>query len=189
MGAPKRNRKKYERPSTMWDKQRIESEHKLAGAYGLRNLRELWKATSEIRRIRRNAREVLSGSAGSEVGRQIISRLARYNVVEEGAIPDDLLVIKPESLLERRLQTIVYRKGMAKSLKQARQLITHGFIAINGRHVSSPGYLVNRNEEQQISYYKAIQIEQQVQNSAVAAASEAEKAAEPGNEPQTGNGE
>ncbi len=163
MGAPRRNRKKYERPSTMWNKHRIEEEHKLAGTYGLRNLRELWKATSEIRRIRRNAREVLSGNTGADVGRQIINRLARYNVVNEDAIPDDLLVIKPESLLERRLQTLVYRKGMAKSLKQARQFITHGFIAINSRRMSSPGYLVNKAEESNISYYKAIKIEQPVQ--------------------------
>ena len=56
MGAPRRNRKKFERPAAIWNKQRIESEHKLADTYGLKNLRELWKATSEIRRIRRKRR-------------------------------------------------------------------------------------------------------------------------------------
>ena len=159
MGAPKRNKKKFDRPSTMWDKKRIEEEHKIKQEYGLKKLGELWKATSEIRRVRRNIREVLSGSASETVGKDIIARLAKYNVVSENAIPDDVLVVKPQALLERRLQTIVYRKGMAKTLKQSRQLIAHGFISINGRRIKSPSYLVKKGEESGIGYYKKISIE------------------------------
>lgn len=159
MGAPKRNRKKYERPAAIWNKQRIEEEHKLKSDYGLKNLRELWKVTSEIRRIRRNIRAVLSGNASEETGRAIVSRLANYNIIKGDAVLDDLLIMKPESILERRLQTMIYRKGMAKSLRQSRQLITHGFISINGRKARSPGYWVKSNEESGISYYKPINIE------------------------------
>ena len=143
----------------MWNKQRIEEEHKLRDDYGLKNLRELWKAASEIRRIRRHIREVLSGSLNGAVGRDIIARLAKEGIVGEGATLDDILVIKPESVLERRLQTVVYRKGMAKTLKQSRQLIAHGFIAINGKRVKSPGYIVKKSDESVISYYKPIKIE------------------------------
>ena len=163
MGAPKRTRKQYERPSTMWNKQRIEEEHKLRDDYGLKNLRELWKAASEIRRIRRHIREVLSGNVSDTVGRDIVAKLAREGVVGEGATFEDILIIKPESLLERRLQTIVFRRGMAKTLSQSRQLIAHGFIAINGRKVKSPGYVVRKVEESAISYYKPIRIEFQQQ--------------------------
>ncbi len=159
MGAPKRNRKKYERPSAMWNKQRIEEEHKLKEVYGLKNLRELWKATSELRRVKRNAREVLSGRSTQKTGTDIINRLAICNIVKEDAIADDLLVLKPESILERRLQTVVFRRGMAKSLRQSRQLIAHGFIAINGSRVKSPGYLVRKDEESNIGYYKPINLE------------------------------
>lgn len=158
MGSPRRNRKKYHKPAVIWDKQRIEDEHKLKDTYGLKNLRELWKATSEIRKIRRNVREVLSGKRDDTVGREVVSRLSRYNIVSDKAILDDLLVIKPEAILERRLQTIVLRKGLARSMRQSRQLITHGFIAINGKRVRSPGYLIRKDEESEVIYYKPINI-------------------------------
>ena len=66
---------------------------------------------------------------------------------------DDILSLKVQTQLERRLQTIVYRKGLARSPKQARQLITHGHIAIAGRRVNIPGYHVTRTDEGQIAYY------------------------------------
>lgn len=53
-------------------------------------------------------------------------------------------------ILERRLQTIVYRKGLARTIHQARQLITHKKIEVGGRIVSAPGYLVQREEEDKI---------------------------------------
>ena len=54
--------------------------------------------------------------------------------------------------MERRLQTIVYKKGLAKTIHHARQLIVHGHIAINGRRVTSPGYIVRRDEEEMVDY-------------------------------------
>ncbi len=45
------------------------------------------------------------------------------------------------SLLERRLDNIVYRLGFGRSRAQARLLITHGHITVNGRRVSIPSYL------------------------------------------------
>ncbi len=143
----------------MWNKQRIEEEHKLKADYGLKNLGELWKAASEIRRMRRHVREVLSGNLSDNVGRDIVAKLSRNGIVNDSATFDDVLVIKPESVLERRLQTVVFRRGMAKTLKQSRQLIAHGFIAINGRRVKSPGYIVRKSEEGSISYYKPIKIQ------------------------------
>ncbi len=143
----------------MWDSARIEKEHGLRDKYGLKNLRELWILDSELRRIRQNVRNVLSGKASESVGKDIAARLSRYNVVKADATLDDLLVVDVEALLERRLQTIVFRKSLAKSLKQSRQLIAHGLISINGRRVTSPGHLVLGSEEGAISYYKPIKIE------------------------------
>ncbi len=160
MGAPKRNRKKIKRPSEIWNKERIDSEHKLRDDYGLKNLTELWRATSEIRRIRRNVRGVLSGRSGEETGKNIVARLSRYGVVKEGAVLDDLLGIRPENILERRLQSLVFRLGLAKTMRQARQLVAHGFISVNGRRAKSPGYLVSKTDEGSIRYYKPINIEQ-----------------------------
>ncbi|MEM2124673.1 MAG: 30S ribosomal protein S4, partial [Methanolinea sp.] len=66
---------------------------------------------------------------------------------------DDVLSLRVENELERRLQTLVYRKCLARSPKQARQMITHGHIAIAGKRVSIPGYRVTRAEESEIGYY------------------------------------
>ena len=81
MGSPKRIRKKYDTPSMKWDLQRIQEEHKLKEQYGLKTLRELWIAASELRRIRRIARGVLSGNVSNETGDELIKRLVRYNVM------------------------------------------------------------------------------------------------------------
>ena len=163
----------------MWNKERIDREHGIKERYGLKNLRELWKATTEISRIRRNVREVLSGKAAENVGRDIIARLSRYSIVKIGATLDDTLSITPEAILDRRLQSLVFKKGMAKTMKQSRQLIAHGFIAVNGQKVKAPGYMVTGNEESKISYYKPIKIEfeQQPQAAAPVAAPEGAQAA------------
>jgi small subunit ribosomal protein S4 len=173
MGDPKRIRKKYSTPSQMWNSARIGREHDLKSKYGLRNLRELWILASEIRQMRKNIREVLSGKASEKTGREIIAKLSRYNIVQQDSTPDDLLVIGVEALLERRLQTIVLRKGLAKTAKQARQLIAHGIISINGKKVRSPGHLVLASEEQAIGYYKPFKINQPEQQAQPAAAAPA----------------
>mgnify|MGYP000312403668 CR=1 FL=1 len=67
---------------------------------------------------------------------------------------DSILSLTVRDVLERRLQTIVYKKGLASSIYHARQLIVHGHIAINGRRVRSPGYLVSIDEEDKIGYYE-----------------------------------
>lgn len=171
MGAPRRLRKKYEKPTMMWDRQRIDTQHALVEKYGLRNLKELWKASTELRRIRRNVKELFSGKASEERGKQIISRLAKLGMVKPDASLDDLLVLNEEAILERRLQTVVFKKGLAKTIKQARQLITHGFIAVNGKKVTAPGYIVRPEEEKGISYYKPFNIEHNLLSSAPRSAS------------------
>lgn len=51
------------------------------------------------------------------------------------------------SLLERRLDNVVYRLKFASSREQARQIIVHGHIRVNGVKVTSPSYVVSLNEE------------------------------------------
>ncbi|MEM4235601.1 MAG: 30S ribosomal protein S4, partial [Candidatus Anstonellaceae archaeon] len=71
---------------------------------------------------------------------------------------EDILGLSVRDFLERRLQTLVVRKGLARTQKQARQLIVHGFIAVNGRRVTIPSYFVTAMEEPTIEYYKPIDI-------------------------------
>ncbi len=159
MGAPKRNSRKYERPKDLWNIQRINADNALLTKYGLKNMSELWKAQFEVSRIRRNVRLLLSGAPHAEtLQHDMMGRLERLGVVQSGATLDSLLDLDENALLERRLETIVFKKGLARTPKQARQIIVHGFIAINGKRVNRPGYMVNTGEEAHISYYKPIDI-------------------------------
>jgi len=162
MGDPKRHRKKYVSPMFRWDKVRLEREMQLVVKYGLRNKRELWRFQNILRKYRRVARDLLAeinlpGKEG-EIARMkaqtVIRKLIRMGILKENATLDDILNLTVEDFLERRLQTIVYRQGIAKTIKQARQLITHGHIAVDGRRVTSPSFIVTKELESKISFYK-----------------------------------
>lgn len=160
MGYPGKNHKQYETPKRRFEKTRIEEEKRLLIDYGLRNKRELWKAQSVLRKYRQAARDILaleSGSANQELVErkrsELLGRLNRIGLLGADGGIEDVLALRVEQQVERRLQTIVYRRGLARSPKQARQLITHGHIALGGRKVTVPGYLVTRSEEENVSYY------------------------------------
>lgn len=160
MGYPGKNFKQYSSPKRRFEKSRIEEERVLAITYGLRNKREIWRALEVLRKHRSGAREVVAmtssmGETPRTVTRrnELVNSLQRYGIIGEGAEMDDILSLKVEDILERRLQTIVFRKGLARSPKQARQFITHGHIAVNGVRVSVPGYMVTTIEEPEIAYY------------------------------------
>ena len=72
--------------------------------------------------------------------------------LRSNATLDDVLSLTLEDLLERRLQTVVVNKGLAATLDQARQFITHGHIAIAGVRVTSPSHIVLRKEEDEIQF-------------------------------------
>lgn len=81
------------------------------------------------------------------------ARLFKAGFIPEQDIPlDAVLSLDVRAILDRRLQTMVYRKGLAKTIYEARQLVTHGHIAVDGRVVRSPGYLVPRELEERVTY-------------------------------------
>lgn len=66
-------------------------------------------------------------------------------------------------LLERRLDNVVYRMGLASTRQQARQLVTHGHITVNGRKTNIPSYTVRvgdkivvRAESRKRTYFKTL---------------------------------
>ncbi len=159
MGAPKRNRKKFTKPRDKYNLPRIEADRSVIKEYGLKNMHELWAAQTELSRLRGNVRMLLAGNPGLEgVHTQIVSRLSKLGIVSGDINLERLLDLKTNDLLERRLQSRVFRRGLARSMKQARQLITHGFVSIGGIKVDRPGYIVRLAEDERIGYYKPIEI-------------------------------
>jgi small subunit ribosomal protein S4 len=154
MGDIKKQHKKFVTPRFPWRTDVLQSELKLLGQYGLRNKRELWRNKTTISRFREIARSLLGMSMEErqKLEKQLLERLNRLGILPETAVLDDALDLSIEDILERRLQTVVFRKGLVKSIHQARQLITHGHIAISGQRISSPSYLVLRGEEGKLDY-------------------------------------
>ncbi len=153
MGDPKKQRKKYETPRHPWRRGQIADELKLIGDYGLRNKRELWRYRTEISRIRGMARSLLAKTEEdrSRTEKDILQSLIKLGVLSEDATIDDVLDLNVTSILDRRLQTIVAKSGMAKSMHHARQLVSHGHVHVGGRLVTVPGYMVKRDEQTNIS--------------------------------------
>jgi small subunit ribosomal protein S4 len=157
MGKPKFSRKKYETPSHPWQEDRIKEENELIKKYGLKNKREVWKAQTVLRKYRGQARELLAKVGGGDPqirqeSDQLLMHLTRMNILPPNSTLDDVLALKTESILSRRLQTLAYLKGLANTPDQARQLISHGHIAIGITKITVPGYMVTKDEEGEIGY-------------------------------------
>ncbi len=154
MGDPRKQRKKYDTPQFPWRTDVMQEELKLLGEYGLRNKHELWRNETMLSKFRGIARTLI-GRAAEERKKtedELLLRLKKLGVLRETAVLDNVLDLTIQDILERRLQTIVLRKGMAKTIQQSRQLITHGHITIGDRRVTIPGYIVTKPEESQIAY-------------------------------------
>lgn len=142
-------KRKYETPVRPWDKQRLEVEREILKTYGLKNKREIWRTDGMIRKYRRLAR-VLAARRNEGQEKLIVDKLIKLGVLEEGTGLDDVLALTSQKFLERRLQTILQRKGVANTVKQARQMIVHGRVKIGDRKVVYPSYIVSREEENKI---------------------------------------
>lgn len=155
MGDPRRFRPKYDSPSHPWEKQRIEEENKLRSEYALKTKTEIWRAKAKVSKWRQQARELvgLSGEDRQKGEEVLLGKLKKMGVLQEDANLDAILSLKVEDVLGRRMQTIVWKKGMAQTAKQARQLIVHGHIAIKGRKVTIPGRIIGLDMEREIEWY------------------------------------
>jgi len=161
MGDPRKFSNKYEHPKRLWEADRITQEKGLKREYGLKTMRELWVMNQELKKMRREARRLLSVSEEERKRDlpKLMTKLARLGILDRSAKLEQVLSLSVKDVLERRLQTRVVKRGLAKTMKQARQLITHGFISVKGRKVDSPSYLVPVVEDDTIDYYKKIDLE------------------------------
>ena len=159
MGDPKKQRRKYDRPRHPWKAERITQETEIAEKYGLVNRKEIWKAKSKTDRFRKGARKFM-GSLDEESEKkktQLLTRLNKIGLIDSQSL-EDVLRLKTEDLLERRLQTIAYRKGLANTIKQARQFIVHGHVQVGDRVVNVPSYIIEKDSEDTIKLKKEMNI-------------------------------
>ena len=159
MGRPKFQRKKYDSPLHPWKADRIKTERDLMKKYGLKNHREVWKAKTFLRKYRRQARDLLATIGGAnpqmkKESEQLLVYLTKMSILPLGSSLDDVLSLDTENILSRRLQTLVYHRGFAMTAGQARELVSHGHVAIGERKVTIPGYLVTKDEEGKIGYVR-----------------------------------
>ena len=154
MGDPKKQRKKFDTPRFRWRKDILQEELKLLGQYGLRNKHELWRHKTTLSKTRGIARSLISKTPEerAKMENELLTKLKKVGILQETAVLDNVLDLTIEDILERRLQTIVFRKGLARTVFQSRQLITHGHVTIDNRRITIPGYMVAKFDEPKVIY-------------------------------------
>ena len=157
MGDTRRFKKSYTRPLKVRDDVRIEEEKKLTKGYGLKNKKEIWKAESMLRRFKAQAKKLIAtrGKQAEKEKQQLLTKLASLGLTTQNADLDTVLGLTMSNILDRRLQTIVNNKKLARSITQARQFIVHEHILVGGKKVSVPSYLVRKVEEDTIAFSPA----------------------------------
>merc|ERR1712046_371822 len=119
-------------PRRPFEKERLDTELKLIGTYGLKNKREIWRVRLALAKIRATARVLLTKDEKDP------SRIFE----EDKLRMDYVLDLKIENFLDRRLQTLVFKRGLAKSIHHARVLIRQRHIRVGRQIVNVPSFMV-----------------------------------------------
>jgi len=164
MGDPKKQKKKFSTPNHPWQKERIEAEKELLKQYGLRRKYEIWKMDSLLKDFLNRAKTLIAQrNPQSELEKkQLLQRLSSLGLLKKDSKVEDVLNLTLKDVMERRLQTLLIRKQLARTMKQAREFITHEHVAIGERKVTAPSYLVTVSEEPGIRLVKALNLAPQV---------------------------
>lgn len=154
MGDPRRQRPRYSKPAHPWKKERIDEENALIKEYGFKNKRELWRVRTILTNFYNQTKQIIAARTDQAEKEkiQLLRKLSRLGLIDENADVETILNLTLKDLLERRLQSIVFRKGLARSMKQARQFITHNHITVGGKKVTAPGLFVSKDLEPTVSF-------------------------------------
>jgi len=149
MGDPKKAKKKYSTPSHPWRRNEIEENKTLKQEYGLKNRKEILIAISFLKKYKDIAKTLIADKTaqGEKEKLQMMEKLQRYGLLPSGAGLDDVLSIQLKDILARRIQSVAVRKGLARTMNQARQFIVHRHLVIGQKEITSPSYLLTTAEE------------------------------------------
>ena len=122
--------------------------------YGLKNKREVWKVKSLLKKYSNQVKKLIaaSGKQADVEKEHLLSKLKKLKLIGNSAQLEDVLNITSEDVMERRLQTIVFRKGLTRSVKHARQAVIHKHIVIGDKKITNSGYLVSEDEESKVDF-------------------------------------
>ena len=154
MGDPKQIRRKYDTPKHPWQAERLEKEKDILAEYSLKNKKEIWKMQAFLKKCTEQAKRLanVKTEQAKKEKQQLINRLFNLGLLSKNADIDDVLSLNVKNIMERRLQTLVYKKNMANTQRQARQFIVHGHVYIGDKKIDVPSYLVPTEEENGIKF-------------------------------------
>ena len=160
MGDPKKSKKKYSTPLHPWKKERIDKEREMVKQYGLKNKTEIYKSESKARKFASLAKNLIRDKRKKQAQietKQLLDKLTKYGFITPESQLENVLEITITNILNRRLQTLVFKKQLANTIKQARQFISHGHIIVNNKKITIPSYMISLEEESTIGFSSSSQ--------------------------------
>merc|ERR1712028_108015 len=144
-------------PRRAYDKERLDSELKMIGTYGLKNKKEIWRVRLILSKVRAVARNLLTMDEKDPrrifEGQALMRRMIRYGILDEDKQRlDYVLSLNIENFMERRLQTLVFKRNLAKSIHHARVLIRQRHIRVGRQIVNVPSFMVRVESQPHIEY-------------------------------------
>merc|ERR1712146_422916 len=144
-------------PKRAYDKERLDHELQMLGTYGLKNKREIGRVGLILSKVRAVARDLLTLDEKDPrrifEGQALMRRMIRYGILDEDKQRlDYVLALKIEDFLERRLQTLVFKRGLAKSIHHARVLIRQRHIRVGRQIVTVPSFMVRVESQPHIEF-------------------------------------
>jgi len=155
MGDPRRLKKKFIPPRHPWIKENIETEGELIKEFAIKRKKEIYKLNSILKSFKDQAKKLIAAKTqqAEKEKQQLMQRLQKLSLIKAGAALDDILSLTINDIMARRLQNLVYKKGLARTQAQARQFVIHHHIMIGDKKITSPNYLVSQVEEEKIRFF------------------------------------